>query len=233
MVLRRSSFVHLIPVDSNRILVVHAVHHTRLAVDAEVGKILDYFSQPRSMPQACFEIARLVLYSEERIAALIKDLTERQLLTAKNTEEELAEISGQLAPTHGRDPAVLLDHYRRKVKQGAESYWAVEQTHGVADLGARNKRVQIALFGDCDVHMESDFLRREAARRGFDLRVAATTSNDFAFASEYKHDAILIGALRSRRFIAADTRTEEEPHMLYIKEARAILRGLRERTAAP
>lgn len=233
MILRRSSFVHQIPVGSNRILIVHAVHHTRLAVDLEVGRIIDYFAQPRSMPQACVEIARLIPENEERISVLIKDLTDRQLLTEKNAEEEAAEISSQLAPTHGRDPAELLDHYRRKVKQGAESYWAVEQAHGVADLGSFNKRVHIALFGDCDVHMESDFLRREAARRGFNLRVAATSSNDFAFAAEYEHDAILIGALRSRRFITADCKPEEEPHTLYIKEARAILQGLRQRTAAP
>jgi FkbH-like protein len=234
MILRRSSFIHQIPVGSNRILVVHAVNHTRLAVDLEVGKIIDYFAQPRSMPQACVEITRLVPDEEERISVLIKDLIERRLLTEKSPEEELAEISGQLAPTHGRDPIELLDHYRRKVKQGPESYWTVEQAYGVADLGTRNKRVHIALFGDCDVHMESDFLRREAARRGFDLRVAATTSNDFSFAAEYQHNAILVGALRSRRFIAADSSTgKEEPHRLYIKEAQAILRGLRENTAAP
>jgi hypothetical protein len=40
----------------------------------------------------------------------------------------------------------------------------------------------VLLFGDCDVQMEADFLRREAARRGVDLHAAATFAGDLELA---------------------------------------------------
>jgi len=81
--------------------------------------------------------------------------------------------------------------------------------------------------------MEADFLRQEAARRSIDLGVAATSASDYAFASDFQHDAIIVGALRSRRFIFASRDSDREPHAHYITEARSILRHLRERTNAP
>ena len=59
-------------------------------------------------------------------------------------------------------------------------------------------RIDVLLFGDCDVQMEADFLRREAAARGIDLRIAASFPDDLRLAGEHSHDAILIGALRER-----------------------------------
>jgi len=233
MPLRRSSFVHQVPVGPNRVLLVHAISHLRLAVDGNVGKILDYFGQPRVLPDAYVDMTQLVSQDEKTLAVFVKALIERGLLTEKTPEEEIEEISAQLGVTHGRDPGELLDRYRRELKQGAKSYWAAESSYGVKDLGTARKRLDVALFGDCDIHMESDFLRRAAAQRGYDLRVAATAPDDFAFVAEHKHDAVIIGALHARHFITTDTEAGQEPHALYIQQARMTLERLRDKTAAP
>ncbi len=91
------------------------------------------------------------------------------------------------------------------------------------------------LFGDCDIQMESDFLRREAAGRGIDLRVAATFPDDLRFAGERRHDAILIGALRARHLIAAELAPDQQepPFSAFINQARDIVEGLRAQTSAP
>jgi len=83
--------------------------------------------------------------------------------------------------------------------------------------------------------MESDFLHREGATRGLDLRVAATFPDDLRFASDHRHDAIIIGALRGRHAIADDLTPGNAslPHAAFILEARKVIEGLRERTTAP
>jgi FkbH-like protein len=63
--------------------------------------------------------------------------------------------------------------------------------------------------------------------RGVDLNVAATFPDDIRFASERAHDVILIGALRSRREIAAGNPGA------YIDEAGLLIQGLRDFSAKP
>ena len=161
------------------------------------------------------------------------ELLSRQILTEKTPEEELAAIGVELAAKHGRDPAELLERYRRELKEGGTSYWAVGAAYGLDDFGGAGQRVDVLLFGDCDMQMESDFLRREAARRGIDLRVAATFPDDMRFAGEHKHDAILIGALRARHLVAEDLGDGHNPHAAYIAHATELLAQLRETTSAP
>ena len=50
MLLRRSRFVHQLPVGEGRILIVHAVHPMRLPADREVDLLLNYFAEPRRGP---------------------------------------------------------------------------------------------------------------------------------------------------------------------------------------
>ena len=106
--------------------------------------------------------------------------------------------SAALGATHGRDPDELLDQYRRKRKEGGDPYWAAGSALKLDDLKPGARRIEALLFGDCDLQMEADFLRREAARRGIDLRIAATFPDDVRLAAEHEHDAIFIGALRAR-----------------------------------
>jgi FkbH-like protein len=232
--LRRSRFVHQLPVGDKRILIVHAVNHMRLPADPDVDVLLNYFAEPRRMPDDCAALTKLIPFSPQEIERAIAGLVERQVLTDKTPEEELAAIGAKLAPTHGRDPGAMLEQYRREMKEGAaSSYWSVGMSYRMEDFAEAKHRLDILLFGDCDIQMEADFLRREAARRGIDLRVSATFPDDVRFASEHKHDAIFIGALRARHTIVEEPAAGQAPHAAYIAQAHQLLRQLRERSAAP
>jgi FkbH-like protein len=234
MRLRKSRFVHQLPVGVGRVLVIHAVSHLRLAVDREVSEAIDFFAEPRELPQDYEGLAKRVPYDPATLEGCVKTLLDRGILTEKSPVEEIAEVSAKLGATHGRDPIELLERYRRELKEGSESYWAAGTSYRLSDLKGDKKRVDVVLLGDCDLQMESDFLRLEAAQRGIDLRVAATFPDDFRFASEHKHDAVLIGALRSRHTLTADVEPGQNgAHAGYIAEASHILEKLREHTSAP
>jgi FkbH-like protein len=240
MILRRSRFVHLLPVGPGRTLVVHAISHMRLPADSEIAALLDYFSEVRRIPEDCDAIVALLAKPgdtkaglREAIERTVMELKSRGILTEMTPEDELASIGAELSDKHGRDPAEMLENYRRKLKEGGSAYWAVGASYGVKDFGATRQRVDAVLFGDCDIQMEADFLRREAARRGIDLHVAATFSDDIRFAAEHKHDVIFVGALRTRHLVVEDLDNGLNPHAAYIGHATELLTGLRGMTSAP
>lgn len=240
MILRRSRFVHLLPVGPGRTLVVHAVSHMRLPADSEITALLEYFSEPRRIPEDCDAMVALLAKSADAPAGLreaiertVMEFKSRQILTEMTAEEELAAIGEELSARHGRDPAEMLEDYRRKLKEGGEACWAVGASYRLEDFGATRQRVDALLFGDCDIQMEADFLRREAARRGIDLHVAATFPDDIRFAGEHKHDVIFVGALRVRHLVAEDLGNGLNPHAAYISHATELLTKLRELTSAP
>src|SRR5271166_3871261 len=140
MILRRSRFVHQLPLGERRILIIHAVRQLCLPVDPEVNIILDYFAEPRRLPEDCDAIAALLPYPRDTVAQAIAGLLERQILTEKTPDEESAMTSHELASTQGRDPAEMLDRFRRELKDGSEPYWSVRANLGVTDLGAAAKR---------------------------------------------------------------------------------------------
>jgi FkbH-like protein len=241
MILRRSRFIHLLPVGHGRTLIVHAISHMRLPADSEISALLEYFSEPRRLPEDSEAMAALFAKSGDAASAGLRDAIERtvmelksrQILTELTAEEELAATAEELSVKHGRDPSEMLDNYRRKLKEGADAYWAVGASYGLEDFGAARRRVDALLFGDCDIQMEADFLRREAARRGIDLHVAATFPDDIRFAAEHKHDVIFVGALRVRHLVAEDLGNGMNPHAAYIAHATELLTKLREITPAP
>ncbi|QUD88373.1 HAD-IIIC family phosphatase [Phenylobacterium montanum] len=222
MILRLSRFIHLLPLGDERVLVIHAVSHLRLVVDQDLAGMIAFFAEPRELPP------------EQAGGGAFAALTERGILTDKTPEEELATVAAELGAYHGRDPEAMLERFRREAKEGPEPYWAAGAALGANDLAGEGQRLDVLLFGDCDIHMESDFLRREAAGRGLDLRIAATFPDDLRLAAERKHDAILVGALRARHTLTdpiADDQTP--PFSLFIAQARLIIEGLRQHTAAP
>ncbi len=240
MILRLSRFVHQVPVGKDRTLIVHAISHMRLPADRDISALLDYFAEPRRIPEDYDAIAALFPNTRETPATLrdaversVMELLSRQILTEKTPEEELAAVGAELAPSHGRDPAEMLERYRRGLKEGAQSYWAAGASWGLEDFSGVGRRVDVILFGDCDIQMEADFLRREAARRNIDLHVSATFPDDIRFAAERKHDAVLIGALRARHLVAEDLADGFNPHAAYIAHATQLLTQLRETTSAP
>ncbi len=233
MILRQSRFIHLVPLAAGRALIVHAVSQLRLTVDADVVSILDFFATPRAWPD---DWAGLGGDGRDRAAVMdcVQSLLERQILTDLDAEAEMAAVTGKLSTTYGRDPVALLDNYRRAMKEGGESYWSAAAAQGLADFAGDRRRVEVVLFGDCDIQMEADFLRREAADRGIDLRVAAGFPDDFELLSEHKHDAVIIGALRARHSLTAELEgPEQAAHAGFIAEASHILEQVRKRTTAP
>ena len=218
MLLRLSRFIHILPVAEDRVLLLHAVTQLRLTVDRELAELIGLFAEPREVPDGDF-------------AALI----ERGVLTELSPEQELAAQTEALAVHHGRDPADMVERLRRQAKEGGHPYWSTGPALSAADVEGGRPRLDLLLFGDCDVQMEVDFLRREAGERGLDLRVAATFPDDLRLAEEHKHDAILIGALRARHTIADPVApgSAEPPYAMFIAQARAIIEGLRALTHAP
>src|SRR5579872_4054598 len=240
MILRRSRFVHLLPVDQGRTLIVHAISHMRLPADGEITALLDYFAEPRRIPEDCDAMVALFARPGDNPAGLREviertamELKSRQILTELTAEEELAAIGEELSAKHGRDPAEMLENYRRKLKEGGAAYWAVGASYGLEDFSGTRRRVDALLFGDCDIQMEADFLRREAAKRGIDLHVAATFPDDVRFAGEHKHDVIFVGALRVRHLVAEDLENGLNPHAPYVAYTTELLTRLREITPAP
>jgi FkbH-like protein len=225
--LRLSRFVHLAPVGDDRMLVIHAVTHLRLAVDGDLAKLISLFAEPQEITEE--------LFGEGAFAPLI----ERGILTSLTPADEMAALSAELSAVHGRDPALLLERLRRQAREGGEPYWAAHEALSVNDIKSALPRMDVVLFGDCDIQMEADFLRREALDRGVDLRVAATFPDDLRFAAEHAHDAVLIGALRARHLIAKDLTTpsptaeQPPPFTPLLSQARQTIETLRSLTSAP
>lgn len=217
MLLRLSRFVHLLGVGHDRVLVIDAISHVRLVVNHEVARRIASFTRP----------TEVAIEGDEFLAGLVA----RGILTDKTVEEETRHVAGLLSPYHGRDPDELLDRYRRKVREGVESYFAAAHALAPEDFAAGKFKLELLLFGDCDVQVESDFLRREAMRHGIALKIAASFPDDIRLAEEHAHDAILIGALRQRFAIVGQGK--DVPHASFIAEARAILDGLRRHTPKP
>jgi FkbH-like protein len=233
MLLQKSCFLHQVPLGPDRVLVIHALSHLRLPADREVSRLIDFFAEPRHWPQSYPELAKIVPHNQSVLAGFIASLLERGILTETGAQAELAAATEKLGATHGRDPGELLDRFRRELKEGTQSYWSAGAARSVDDLAAPKTRADILLFGDCDIQMEADFLRREAARRGIDLRVAATAPDDVRFAAERRHDAILIGALGARHGMTLAPNPKNPPHAAYILQARTLLEQLRQHTTAP
>src|SRR5579863_7058231 len=119
MILRRSRFIHLLPVGQGRTLIVHAISHLRLPADSEITALLEYFSEARRIPEDCDAMAALLATSggnpaglREVIERTVTELKSRRILTELTADEELAAIGEELSAKHGRDPAEMLENYR-------------------------------------------------------------------------------------------------------------------------
>jgi FkbH-like protein len=236
MLIRRSTYVHLTPLDEDRVLIVHAISHLRLVVDQEVASIVAWFATARDMPGQIGELRDGLTIDADTLAGCLASLMERGVLTAEDEVGEARAVAERLTELHGRDPGEALDQLRRQAGEGANPYWSVTQALRADDLGgAKTHRWDVLLFGDCDLQMEADFLRRAAAARDVDLRVAASFPDDLRLAAERPHQAIFIGALRSRHLVAKGSAADHggDPAAVYVAEARHVIEGLRAHSDAP
>ena len=223
MPLRKSRFIHMAPVGDGRVLVLHAVNQMRWVVDADLAQVIELFQVPQP------------LFEKSLGTALLNALLEREVLTELTPEAELAALSAELGATHGRDPAAVVEARRRAKRTGGEDYWTVTEAATVEGLSTAGHRLDVLLFGDCDVQMEQDFLRQEGQRRGLDLQIAASFPDDIAMAVDRRHDLILIGALRARHALMdpVDPATGEPPTGLFLQSARHMIEQLRAVSSAP
>jgi FkbH-like protein len=236
MLIRRSTYVHLTPLGEDRVLIVHAMTHLRLVVDAEVAGIVAWFETARDMPGDLAALRANLTIDADTLAGCLASLMERGVLTDQDAAGEAAIVAAKLSELHGRDPGEALDQLRRQEGEGANPYWSVTSALGAADMGGpKTHRWDVLLFGDCDLQMEADFLRREAAARDVDLRVAASFPDDLRLAAERPHQAIFVGALRSRHLVAKGSAADHggDPAALYLMEARNMIEGLRAHSDAP
>jgi FkbH-like protein len=231
-ILRRSPFVHLLPMNDGSVLAIHAISQTRLTLTAEMARLIDHFDQPQTLAEAMPRLTTQFDTDEPTLCTCLTMLLDRRILTSQTAAAEQAAFADTLK---GRDPAAALDRFRRANFEGSHPYWAVEAPQGLDDAGSLRHRMDVLLFGDCDVQMETDFLRREAKRRGIDLRPAASFAHDLDLARERQHDAIIIGALQARHSIALGEphHHDGDPALTYVEAVRSMLVRLRTITAAP
>ena len=88
MILRRSRFVHQLPVGKDRTLIVHAISHMRLPADADVSTLIDHFAQPRRIPEDCEAMAALIAKPDEKLAEL-RDVVERTVMEVANAPDQI------------------------------------------------------------------------------------------------------------------------------------------------
>ena len=233
MILRVSNFLHLVPLDQGRNLLIHALRDHRLTIDPDVSGIIGFFQTPRTMPGDMGELIARSGFDQNTLLGFLTQLLDQEILTDKSIDQENLAAQAKLGQLHGRDPAQLLDHYRRSIAQGTTHYWAVGSAKSMADFTTNGRRIDAILLGDCELQMEADFLAKAARARGIDLVIAASFPDDMRFAAERHHDVILIGALRSRAAIVQAAAAGTNPHDLYIAEAKRVLDCLRAVSAAP
>ena len=234
MPVRLSRYVHLTPLGEGRVLAVHAMRQLRLTLDETVGAMLAWFAAPREMPAQLDALPGREGIDPETLARCLASLMDQGLLTELDPYAEQAALTAELSELHGRDPGQALDALRRRHKQGADACWSVAETTGAADLGATAAHtLRLLMFGDCDLQMEAAFLRREALSRGIALEIATAFPDDLRLAAERPHDAILVGALRTRRVLARPDVGADEAIALCLAEAQGMVEGLRRVSDAP
>jgi FkbH-like protein len=236
MILRRSEFTHVVPLGAASALLIHAVTQVRLTVTAQVARLIEFFDGAVELEVALPQLAIKLGHDQATIRACAMMLLERGVLSDRSVEDDRAKIVRELTGLHGRDdPTAALDRYRRAQAEGSHPYWGVQAARGIDEPSSLGRRLDLLLFGDCDVQMETDFLRREATRRCIDLRVVASFIDDLQLAEERRHDAIVIGALQARHAIVlGDARHHGgDPARVYVESVRSVLHKLRAITPAP
>ncbi len=232
MSLRRSAFVHVFDLTSASAIAVHAVSQARVTVTPDVARLIAWFDEPRDLAAALPVLACMLGTDQATIRACADTLKDRGILTDLPPDAEHAAVVRDL---QGTDPATQLDRYRRVRMEGSHPYWSVQSPHTLTEPAAFQRRLDILLLGDCDVQMETDFLRRDAAGRGIDLRAAASFAADTELARDRPHDAIIVGALQARHAIATGDPEHHngDPAAVYVQAVTAMVTKLRAITPAP
>jgi hypothetical protein len=143
IVLRQSGFVHLLDLGPTRVLAMHAVTQMRLTVTPSVAHLIRFFAEPHAFEAALPHLEAALDADATTIGACATALLDRGILTTRTHAEETVDAINALADAHGRDPADLLDQYRRKQMEGAHPYWSVEAPHALEEANHLHRRIDI------------------------------------------------------------------------------------------
>src|ERR1700744_4573251 len=131
MRLRESRFLHLLPLDGGRVLVIHALSQRKRTLDEEAGRLIAFFATERELPGDFPAIQEAAGgHDADAVLGALQGLVERGVLTSDPPEAELE----QIAATFGRDPHEMLDRFRLKAKEGGETSWATGRARGLGEL---------------------------------------------------------------------------------------------------
>ena len=97
MLIRRSTYVHLTPLAEDRVLIVHAMTHLRLVIDAEVAGIVEWFAQARDMPGDLAALRATLTIDADTLAGALASLMERGVLTDLDPAGEEAAVAEKLS----------------------------------------------------------------------------------------------------------------------------------------
>ena len=235
MILRRSQYVHFVPLAGERVLCVHAMAGTKLVLAQEVVAVINYFDPEGDLAQAVTELPAQLGCTPDTITACAAVLIERGILSRVSAAEETEQYKQRFADSYGRDPVELVNQYQRERSEGAHEYWAVGTPRTLDDFAHDYPIFRVALLGDCDLQVEVEFLRTEARKCRLDLRVVTAFQDDNRLLLEARHDVVIVGALKSRHFIAMGTAEDHagDPAKIFLLEAREMIERLREHTPAP
>lgn len=151
MILRQSCFAHAVRIAPGRALILHALTHLRLAVDDDALALFAAFETPSTLPDGAPALAERFGCGPDTLAGAVAALYERGFLTERTRDEEFDWAATTLKDTAGRDAGQQLDTLRRMRRDGANDYWSASGTRKLTDLGAAKRRIDVAMFADCDL----------------------------------------------------------------------------------
>ena len=115
MLVRRYAYAHLLRLGPGRALAVHALTGLRLSLDDEVAGLLEWFAEPRDMPDELAGLPAARTLDPDILAGCLATLMEQGLLTDKAPQAEQADHAEALGETHGRAPGEALDALRDRL----------------------------------------------------------------------------------------------------------------------
>ena len=241
MLIRQSTYVHLTPLSEDRVLIVHAISHLRLVIDAEVAGIVAWFQTPRDMPGDLAELRERLTIDADTLAGCLASLMERGIapppttkpprpppsptrLQANCTAAIPARRSGPAAP---RRPAKAPIPIGRSPRPWARTTSASSQD---PPLG----RASCSAIATSRWRPTTCAVRPQAATSTCGSPQASPATCDWP-RSGRTTQAIYIGALRSRHLVAQGSAADHggDPAVVYVAEARQVIDGLRAHSDAP
>lgn len=229
----RSRYAHVISLDEERAVLVHAIERTRIVVRRDVVSILEALDEPEPALGFVGRFSSERGIAEGAVTRCVEELLQNGLLFAGTPAEESAKYE-RLAAALVRGDAPARAEWDRKSPRNMDRYAAVRVARDVASFAPLTHSAAVLVIGFCDVHFASDLLRDDARSRGIELRVDAVFEMDVNAAAEQPYDFVIIGALAARHghWFRSDGEGDLSPRR-YLGAVKSLIARLRALTQAP